>query len=508
MRVAKADHVAFLVDADAYFCAVQRAFLSARRTIFIIGWDVDSRVPVCRNVQGYPAQLGPFLSKLVEESPDLDVYVLGWDYAPVYVFEREAFPRIKFGALTPARVHFELDNSHPPAGSHHQKIVVIDDRIAFCGGLDLCDVRWDTPEHRADDPRRVDLRGKIYRPHHDVQIAVDGEAALTLGEVARERWHVATGRDVRAAEATEGEWPATIPVDMRDVEVGIVRTMPKWGPRTTATHEVESLWLDSIRAAQHSIFVENPYFTSSTCAEAIASRLREPDGPEVVLVIPQESSGWMEDLTMGVLRDRVLCTIYDADLHGHLRIVSPYVPAADPDAPPISLNLHSKVCIVDDTFLRIGSSNLTNRSMGLDTECDLAIEANGSTERREAIVGFRNRLLAEHLDARPDTVAAAVEAAGSIGGAIDLLATGKRLLCPYHPCTSSLADNLLPDGTIVDPREPLTMERIAKWLFSREPEPSLAPALEPMLTPDEAVANPDDRGSADPVDPRSPRRTA
>jgi len=497
-RVEKAERAAFLVDGEAYFCAVQRAFCSARRSIFIIGWDVDSRVAVCRDTPGYPAQLGPLLSKLVDESPDLDVYVLGWDYAPVYVFEREAFARITFGALTPDRVHFALDNSHPPGGSHHQKIVVVDDRIAFCGGLDLCDVRWDTPEHRADDPRRVDLRGRIYRPHHDVQIAVDGEAARALGELARERWRVATGHDPRPSAPTDLEWPDSIPIDVRDVEVGIVRTMPQWGPRTTAIQEVERLWIDSIMAAQRSIFIENAYFTSSTAAEALAARLRDPGGPEVVLVIPQESSGWMEDLTMGVLRDRVLCTIYDADLHEHLRIVSPYVPAADPEAPALSLNLHSKVCIVDDVFLRIGSSNMTNRSMGLDTECDLAIEAKGSPERRAAIEGFRNRLLAEHLATQPDTVAAAVEAAGSISAAIDVLATGKRTLLPYRPSTSNFADSLLPDGTIVDPREPLTMERIAKWLFSREPEG----------LPDDVPFTLDARGSAGHVDPRSPRRSA
>jgi phosphatidylserine/phosphatidylglycerophosphate/cardiolipin synthase-like enzyme len=256
------------------------------------------------------------------------------------------------------------------------------------------------------------------------------------------------------------------------------------------------LWIDSIMGARERIFLENPYFTSSTAATALAKRLREPDGPEVVIVMPQESSGWMEDITMGILRDRVLCTIYDADEHGRLHIVSPYVPAAEPGAPPISLNLHSKVCIVDDEFLRIGSSNLTNRSMGLDSECDVALEARGDEAVRAAIVAFRNRLLAEHLGVRPETVAAAVEGAGSLAGAIAALAAGDRTLLPYRPCTSELADGLLPDGAIVDPTEPLTMERIAKWLFSREP-----------AEVDEDATR-DDRGCEARADRRSPRRTA
>ena len=149
--------------------------------------------------------------------------------------------------------------------------------------------------------------------------------------------------------------------------------------------------------------------------------------------------------------------------------------------------------IVDDVFLRIGSSNLTNRSMSLDSECDLAFDAD-TDDARAAIVAFRNRLLAEHLDVQPETVEAAIEATGSIARAIEQLRSGDRTLVPYSPCTSELADSILPDGTIVDPGRPLTMERIANWLFGRaEPEPN---------------ATRDDPGSEDPVDPRTPRRSA
>ncbi|HET6582803.1 MAG TPA: hypothetical protein VFG69_05135, partial [Nannocystaceae bacterium] len=158
-----------------------------------------------------------------------------------------------------------------------------------------------------------------------------------------------------------------------------------------------------------------------------------------------------------------------------------------------------KVSIIDDEFLRIGSSNLTNRSMSLDTECDLAFDA-GTDEARAAVVAFRNRLLAEHLAVQPDTVDAAIEATGSIARAIAQLRQGDRTLVPYAPCTSELADSILPDGTIVDPGQPLTMERIAKWLFRRE-EFAASPS-----GPDGATR--DDPGSADHADPRSPRKIA
>ena len=70
----------------------------------------------------------------------------------------------------------------------HQKIVVVDDAVAFSGGLDLTTRRWDTRAHRLDDPGRVDLAGVPYAPFHDVQAIVDGKAAAALAELARVRW--------------------------------------------------------------------------------------------------------------------------------------------------------------------------------------------------------------------------------------------------------------------------------------------------------------------------------
>ena len=94
---------------------------------------------------------------------------------------------------THSRVRFYMDDKHPVGASQHQKIVVVDDAVAFSGGLDLSKWRWDTPEHRIDDQRSVDPDGKPYPPFHDVQMVVDGAAAAALGQLARERWQRATG---------------------------------------------------------------------------------------------------------------------------------------------------------------------------------------------------------------------------------------------------------------------------------------------------------------------------
>lgn len=194
--MARAERIAFLIDAADYFAALRHAILAARRSVFIIGWDVDSRVrllPDPTPPDGHPATLLAFLNSVLAKRPDLHVHVLSWDFSMIYAFEREFLPSTKFGWRGHRRLHFALDAVHPQWASHHQKIVVVDDRVAFTGGLDLTIRRWDTSEHLPGDPRRVDPGGEIYDPVHDLQIAVEGEAAAALGELARERWRRATG---------------------------------------------------------------------------------------------------------------------------------------------------------------------------------------------------------------------------------------------------------------------------------------------------------------------------
>src|SRR6202007_939264 len=109
------------------------------------GLHVD---PVPRG--GPPAELGEFLNFLVRRRRGLHIYILNWDYPMVFGTDREFPPIYGLGAWSPRRrVHFEYDNTHPVGGSHHQKIVVIDDAVAFSGGLDLTCRRWDTCEHKA-----------------------------------------------------------------------------------------------------------------------------------------------------------------------------------------------------------------------------------------------------------------------------------------------------------------------------------------------------------------------
>ena len=86
----------------------------------------------------------------------------------------------------------------------------------------------------------------------------------------------------------------------------------------------------------------------------------------------------------------------------------------------LSIHVHAKVLIVDDRFLRIGSSNLNNRSMGYDTECDLAIEA-ANAAQRDSIVSVRDRLIAEHWGSDEKSVRAALTAGESVFDSLESL---------------------------------------------------------------------------------------
>jgi len=452
--VAPADRAAFLVDGDAYFTAFHEAVSRARSTVYIAGWDLDSRLVLRRDGRDRdaPATLGDFLNLMARTTPGLHIQVLVWDFAMIYALEREPLFLFRLGWKTPRRVRTVMDGETPLGSSHHQKLVVVDDKVAFCGGLDLTARRWDTREHAQADPRRTDPGGNRYGPFHDVQMAVDGPASKALGDVFRQRWRWATGRDAPAPGPVDNDpWPPGLAPDMEGVAVAVARTVPAFKGREEIC-EVKALYLDSIAAARHSIYIENQYFTSSAVESALAARLGETDGPEVVMVLPRGQSGWLEEGTMGVLRANILARLRAADVHGRLRVY--WLDGRGGDGP---VTVHSKVMVVDDRLVRIGSSNLNNRSMGLDTECDVAVEAAGANQAG-AVAALRNGLLAEHLDTEPERVARAVDGRGSLVKAVDELASGGRLR-PLRFEPSDLGQ-WVEEAGVLDPERPVALDRL------------------------------------------------
>ena len=456
--IAHAERAAFIIDARDYFAAFYEAALRAQRSIIILGWDFNSQTRLHFDAvpkDGPPVLLGEFLNYLVRRRRGLHVHILTWDYPIVFGADREFPPVYGLGGWKPARrVHMRYDDAHPVGASQHQKVVVIDDAIAFNGGIDLTIRRWDCPAHAPDDPRRT-ADGVPYPPFHDLTMAVDGDAARRLGELARERWRLATGQRLKPAEVNGDAWPATLAPDVAGVDIGISRTLPPRGEQP-AVREVEKLYFDMIAAARRTIYIENQYFTAPRIGAALEKRLAERDGPEVVLVLRLLSHGWLEEATMHVLRTRLIQRLQQADRYGRFRVYYPHVPGL-PDEKCI--DVHSKLMIIDDAMLRIGSSNVSSRSMALDSECDLVIEARGDARVAAAIAGFRDQLLAEHLDTQPARVRQEIAAAGSVNGAIAAWRTSPRTLRQFD-ALPEWSEAVLTAAAVADPEEPIALETL------------------------------------------------
>lgn len=462
-RLAAAKRVALLVDGAAYFGALAAALERAAHSVLMIGWDFHSRARLRRDAHAEP-EADELLSRLdaaVRRRRGLRVHLLGWDFAPLYALDRELLPLLRLDRWSHRRVHFRLDDRHPLGACHHQKIVVIDDALAFCGGLDVTARRWDTPEHGAREPRRAEPGFGEYPPFHDVQMAVDGDAARGLGELARERWRRATGQQLLPVGPSAAAWPEDLPVDIEDVDVGIARTLPALSGKDAEVREVEKLHVESLRAARRFVYMENQYLTSSIVGDVLVERLGERDGPEVLLVLRYSCSGWLEEATMGALRARLLRRLRAADRYDRLRVYHPRLPGVEDS----DFTVHSKVTVVDDRLLRIGSANLANRSMGLDTECDLAIEAHRSGSAvAAAVAGFRARLLAEHLGCQREDVEQAVSREGSLIRAVEKLRGGNRSLEPLEGEVAEWLDHLVPEAAVVDPERPARLQELSEDL--------------------------------------------
>lgn len=414
-----------------------------------MGWDIRSDISL--DPGGAATTLSDLLGELLRDRQELRVRILVWDWLILFSLDRELMPQQQFRS-TP-RLSFEFDETHPAGACHHEKIVVIDGALAFCGGIDLTAGRWDRPEHRPEEPLRCGPDGSQLRPFHDGMLMVDGKTARGLEELVRERWQRATGERVPPAPTIgQAPWPDEVEPRFENARVAIARTRPPFAGWREA-REIEALYLDAIAAARDSIYLENQYLTVNAVAQALADRLHEPDGPELIIISPSHCEGFVETKVMDRGRDEFCKRLRSAGNDERLRIMHP-VHASDERA-AVSINVHAKLMIVDDRLLIVGSANLSRRSMGLDSECNLAIEAKDGADRR-AIADTRHALLAEHLGCTPAQLVAEVGERGSLVAALDALNGGARRLETLMVDQSALPPEVEAGAALADPDEPIT----------------------------------------------------
>jgi phosphatidylserine/phosphatidylglycerophosphate/cardiolipin synthase-like enzyme len=261
-----------------------------------------------------------------------------------------------------------------------------------------------------------------------------------------------TQEDITPVEDLDA-WPPSVEPQLRDVPVGIARTRAAHHDEPQI-REVEKLTLDLLSSAREYAYVESQYFTASAVGERLAELLGNPAGAEIVLVLRKECDGWIQRLAMGENRDRLLRKLASVDRGCRLRTCYPIV--MNEHGLAHEIDVHSKLMLVDDRLLKIGSSNLNNRSMGLDSELDLLIEVDDPASRR-VLRSITCDLLAEHIDRSAEEVETAMATCGLIGALESLNDPRRRRLVPAQvnpegPCEPVLGTSLVdPCDSTVEP---------------------------------------------------------
>lgn len=472
-RFEHATRATMIVDAADYFTHMQDAMLNARNRILLIGWDFDTRIHLDHGRRWWqrgwksehPKRLGSFIAWIARKRKTIDIRILKWSVGLFSMIGRGTMWYDIARWARHKRITFKFDTAHPVACSHHQKIVVIDNRLAVCGGIDMTDQRWDTREHREEDSRRRTPRGKSYGPWHDATMMMEGDVALALAELGADRWTCAGGEAIPDIDPCDNSpWPEALKAQFEDVEIGIARTRAAYR-EWDKVDEIRQLYVEQIKRAKKLIYAESQYFASRAVAEAILARVQEDDPPEIVIVHPANADGWLEQQAMDHARAELVRCIKEADHKNRFSIWNPYTGETP-------IYVHAKIMIVDDEIIRIGSANLNNRSMGLDSECDVFIDTArpANSHAGEAIAAIRRSLIAEHTGVEEDEVDELIARHGTVAEMIDHTQTESgRNLVRYHPPELSDTEKTLAQSQLLDPEDPDDMfEPFAKGGLFRD----------------------------------------
>ncbi|MEW6055081.1 MAG: phospholipase D-like domain-containing protein [Bdellovibrionota bacterium] len=375
-------------EAGPYYERLQECLGKAYSYAIFVGWQLDSRIELSTSRH---ESFREFLVRLCAEKPDFHIYFLVWDYAYFYVFEREILQSWVWEGLH-ERLHFVFDNRHPLGGSHHEKFVIIDGETAFVGGVDICDDRWDSPQHFYSDSRRsLDHEKEEHRPYHDMTVEVRGEVAVDLVEYIGARWRAISSipfpeRPRMARLEGAGKYRLLISRTRASVDLR----------RPLLVRESEFLIHDLIRSVRHQLVIENQYYWSPQINDELSTlmRARAGTGLKILLVVPAPLNGSTAFRMMGVLQTALLERLEKVAKETRTLFVAGCPYALAPDlSDEKSIYVHSKVAIVDDRYMAIGSANLNNRAFRLDTELNLTLV--GETEEtRLRIARLAKRIVA------------------------------------------------------------------------------------------------------------------
>ena len=431
--IEQAAQIALLIDGDEYFQTFFDMADQAKQSIDILGWEVDSRIGLGHIKDSYPDNLRVYFNQLIKKNKQLHINIMSWKPSLFLLFDRELFASIKWKIKTSENIRFKENRHLDLYGTFHEKLAVIDESCAFIGGMDITRKRWDTSEHRLNHPLRKDLDGRPYHPIHDIQMICTGKLAQELSRQLLKK-NQRPKNQIPALEE-EASWPRTVTSQLQRVPAAISRT------KASGQNEIESLYYDAIESAQQFIYIENQYFSHHGIISLLCEKLMRPQGPEIIIVIPYSYRGLFEKAIYVNERNKAIKSLQNADRYHRLAI---FYPGSVEENSSQFIVVHSKFMVIDNTFLTLGSANLNHRSMRVDHELNVSIEALENEEIERFIGQTVYRLISEHLDVSASEIQREFESRRSLLESIKVLNHQQKRALKEMPLTSVLSlDRLL-----------------------------------------------------------------
>jgi phosphatidylserine/phosphatidylglycerophosphate/cardiolipin synthase-like enzyme len=363
------NNVEVLIDGAEALPRIAAELKQARSHVHIAGWFFSPDFVLVRD--GEPEVLRNLLAELAER---VQVRVLVWAGAPLPLFRpsRRTVRAMRERLTNRTKIQCSLDPRERPMHCHHEKTIVIDDRVAFVGGIDLTSEsgdRHDTNEH----PARATVGW------HDACARIEGPAVADVAEHFRMRWREVTKETLPPVEPSQ---PAG------NTELQIVRTVPERIYRAVPDGDFRILesYVRALCAAERFIYLENQFLWSPEIAAILADKLSNPpsDDFRLVVLLPAKPNNGSDD-TRGVLGELIEAD----DDNGHLVACTLFARAGTIHD---HVYVHAKIGIVDDRWLTLGSANLNEHSLFNDTEMNIVSRDPGLATQT------RRRLWAEHLE--------------------------------------------------------------------------------------------------------------
>src|SRR6476620_4685222 len=329
-----------LIDGGEALPVIAEELQRAQSHVHLTGWYFSPDFALVR--EGEQVVLRNLLAELAER---IDVRVLAWAGAPLPLFRpsRGDVRTMRDELIGKTRIQCGLDSKERPMHCHHEKTIVIDDRVAFVGGIDLTyqsGARFDSVHHPA--------RNAI--GWHDAAARIEGQAVADVAEHFRMRWHAVNGEQLA---------PVSPPERAGDVELQIVRTVPErvYAAVPRGDFRILESYTRAIRSAQQFIYLENQFLWSPEIARLLREKLVNPPTPDfrVLMVLPSSPKSGNDD-TRGVLAELI-----DADGANGRILACALSARSGSRADPIYV--HAKVAIIDDRWLTLGSANLNEHSL-------------------------------------------------------------------------------------------------------------------------------------------------